>query len=142
MKYFLEGLSETADYAWERKSIILIEALPSGDTDIVNTLDESAEVVRMVGKPGVSSMFDFHNTIDETEPWDVLIERHWDIIHHIHVTDMDGIPPGIGSSDFWPSFSLLHRKGFEGWISLEIFSVPEDLHTMLQEAMSFFHQYG
>jgi len=142
LNHYREGLAETADYAWERKSRVLVESLASRDTDIVNTLEEAARIVRSVDKPGLGSMFDFHNTVDETEAWDVLLDRHWDMIHHIHVNEMDGSHPGRGPSDFRPAFSLLHSRGFEGWVSLEIFSVPEDPEIVLRETMDFFRKHG
>jgi sugar phosphate isomerase/epimerase len=138
MKYYIEGLSEAADYAWERKSRVLVESLASKDTDIVNTQAEAAEVVRAVGRPGVAGMFDFHNTLDEKEPWDVIIEKHWEIIRHVHVNEMDGSwPSGTGKADFGPVFSLLHRKKFDGWVSLEIFTVPVDPVRVLRETGDF-----
>jgi sugar phosphate isomerase/epimerase len=138
MKYFIEGLREAADYARERKSEVLVESLASKDTDIVNTGDEAAEVVRAVGRPGVAGMFDFHNTRDEMEPWAAIVEKHWDIIRHVHVNEMDGSwPAGRGKADFGPVFSLLHRRKFEGWVSLEIFTVPEDPVRVLTETMNF-----
>ena len=51
LELFAGGLSAAADYAEERRSTILLEALSSRDTDIVNTLDEAAALVRRIGKP-------------------------------------------------------------------------------------------
>lgn len=137
--YFIDGLSAAAEYAEERRSAILLESLASRDTDIVNTAGEAAEVIRTVGRQGLGGMFDFHNTADETEAWDVLVERHWDIIRHVHVNEMDGgWPAGRGRADFGPVFRLLHRRDFDGWVSLEIFTVPEEPGRVLRETMDFY----
>jgi len=132
---FTEGLISTAELAVERKSRILIEALPSADTDVVNTLFEANAVAAAVNHPGVEIMFDFHNTKDEEKPWPVLIEEYQDSIRHVHVNEMDGRWPGTGTTDFRPAFAKLAEIAYEGWISLEIFTTPEDPAAVLGETM-------
>jgi sugar phosphate isomerase/epimerase len=135
---FRDGLCAAADHAEKTGSRILLEALPSADTDIVNTLREAAEIIAAAGKPGLGGMFDFHNTTDETDPWDVLLDRYWNIIHHVHINERDGSHPVLGGkSDFSPAFSLLRRKAFDGWVSLEIFTVPGDPVRVLRETRDF-----
>jgi sugar phosphate isomerase/epimerase len=52
---------------------------------------------------------------------------------------MDGShPSGKGKADFGPAFSVLHSKGFAGWVSLEIFNVPERPRKVLREVREFF----
>ncbi|MDR3200564.1 MAG: sugar phosphate isomerase/epimerase [Spirochaetales bacterium] len=136
--WFADGLSRAAGRAEKTGSRILLEPLPRAHTDIVNTYREAADIIKEVGKPGLGGMFDFHNTIDETEPWDVLLDRYWNIIHHVHINEMDGSHPALrGKADFDPAFSLLKRRAFGGWVSLEIFSVPDDPENVLRETMEF-----
>jgi D-psicose/D-tagatose/L-ribulose 3-epimerase len=135
---FTEGLANIADYAWERKCRVLIEALAGRDTDVVNTLYEAARLVREIDKPGIRTMFDFHNTVDEREPWERLIERNWDVIEHVHVNEMDGRHPGTGATDFRPVFDLLRKKEFDKWVSLEIFFEPDDPAAVLADTMEFY----
>lgn len=139
MMYYLDGLTEAASYAEERNSAILVEALASKDTDIVNTLADASDVVRRISKPGVQTMFDFHNTVDEVDSWDVLIDRHWDSIRHVHINEMDGSWPNRESGHFAPAFKVLGKRNFQGWVSLEIFSVPEDPEKVLKETREFFN---
>jgi sugar phosphate isomerase/epimerase len=49
-------------------------------------------IVREIDSPGVSTMFDTHNAIDEVEPHAVLLDRHYDLIRHVHV-QRAGRPP-------------------------------------------------
>jgi D-psicose/D-tagatose/L-ribulose 3-epimerase len=138
--YFTEGLAGIADYAWERGSRVLVEALAGRDTDVVNTLDEAARLVREIGKPGVRTMFDFHNTADEKDAWELVVERNWDVIEHVHVNEMDGRHPGTGTTDFQPVFDLLQKKKFDKWVSLEIFFVPDDPAAVLGDTMEFYNK--
>lgn len=132
---FTEGLVSVAEYAEARRSRVLVEALASKDTDVVNTLFEAFAVASAVNHPGVEMMFDFHNTQDETKPWPVLIEEYRDLIRHVHVNEMDGRWPGTGNTDYGPAFAKLGEISYAGWVSLEIFTVPEDPVAVLRETM-------
>lgn len=135
--YIKEGLSKIAPYAAERKATILVEALPSKDTNVINTLEESRELIQDINKPGISGMFDFHNCADETRSWSELIEHYFDIIQHVHLNEVNESYPGTGNSDFTPAFMKLAEKRYTGWISLEIFHQPEDPDFVLSKTMQF-----
>jgi sugar phosphate isomerase/epimerase len=118
---FIDGLAGVAPLAAARGVTILMEALPHSQSDVVHTLEEAAAVIREVSSPGLRTMFDSHNSEDETEPHDLLIEKYFDIVRHIHVNEMDGRHPGTGDYDFVRIFRALKRLGYKGWISLEAF---------------------
>ncbi len=137
MAYFREGLAGAGERAAARSSKILLESLPSSATDILNTMAEADAILAELNCPGLSGMFDFHNTADETEPWGRLIERHWHRIGHVHLNTPDGGWPTPESRGFGASFSLLHEKEYAGWVSLEIFTVPPEPETVLADTMRF-----
>lgn len=137
MRYYEEGLAGAADYASARSSRVLVEALPSVDTDIVNTLAEAEAVVARVSRPGVSGMFDFHNTTDETEPWDELLKKHWGMTSHVHVNTLEGGWPTPASAGYDDAFAVLRNRCFAHWVSLEIFSIPDSPETVLADTMAF-----
>jgi len=118
---FVEGLAAMAPHAAERGATILLEALPAGQCDVVRTLDEAAAIVREIGSPSLRTMFDVHNAIDEREPHAALVERHFDLIRHVHVNELDGRHCGTGGYDFRPLLEVLARRAYAGWISLEVF---------------------
>lgn len=135
--YIEEGLSKIAPYAAECRATILVEALPSKDTNVINTLKESRELIRSIDKPSIRGMFDFHNCVDETLSWPELIEQYYDIIQHVHLNEVNGSYPGTGNSDFGPAFMKLAEKGYAGWVSLEIFHQPDDPDSVLSRTMQF-----
>ncbi len=118
---FVEGLASVAGHAAERGVRILVEALPKGQCDVVGTLEEAAGIVRRIGSPGVWTMFDTHNAVDETEPHAALVERYFELIRHIHVNEVDGKHCGAGDYDFAPLLRSLKKLNYGGWISLEAF---------------------
>ena len=121
-----EGLAEIAPYAAARGATLLLEALSPDQTDVVTTLDEAAAIVREIGHPGVQMVFDTHNAVAEVEQHEVLLDRHFDLVRHVHFNEMDGRQPGSGSYDFRPVLEVLDRRGYTGWVSLEVFDLAGD----------------
>jgi D-psicose/D-tagatose/L-ribulose 3-epimerase len=132
---FIDGLAEIAPHALERGVTILVEALPSDQSDIVNTLEEAAAIVKEIGSPAIQTMFDVHNTLDETEPHPVLIDRYFDLIRHVHVNEMDGRHCGTGGYDYKPALEMLRRRGYTGWISLEAFDFTPGAERLARESL-------
>jgi D-psicose/D-tagatose/L-ribulose 3-epimerase len=134
---YIEGLASVGPHAAERGVIVLVEALPKAQCDVVQTLDESADIVREIASPGVRTMFDTHNAIDEAEPHAVLIDRHYDVIRHVHVNELDGRHCGAGSYDFKPVLSVLRRRNFPGWVSLEAFDFTPGAEKLANDSLRY-----
>jgi sugar phosphate isomerase/epimerase len=136
-RHYVEGLAAVAPHAAGRGVTILVEALPKGQCDVVQTLDEAASIVREIDSPSVRTMFDTHNAVDETEPHAVLLDRHYDLIRHVHVNEMDGKHCGAGSYDFKPILNVLQRRGFPGWVSLEAFDFTPGAEKLAGDSLRF-----
>jgi sugar phosphate isomerase/epimerase len=80
-------------------------------------------------------MFDSHNAIAEAEPHAVLVERHYSVIRHVHVNELDGKHPGKGSYDFKPVLSVLAQRGYQGWISMEAFDFSFGSEVIANESI-------
>lgn len=136
--YFKEGLLRVAERARRRNVTVLVEALDKSQTDVVNTLAEARALVREIDHPAIELMFDFHNTADETEPFDALIGAHFDRIRHVHVQEMDGrhLGTGSGAETFVPGFQALKDRRYEGWVSLEAFDFTPGGTRIAEESMA------
>jgi sugar phosphate isomerase/epimerase len=134
---YIDGLTGVAPHAVERGVKVLVEALPTQQCDVVTSLDEAASIVRQIGHPGIQTMFDSHNAVNEREPHDVLVDRHFRVIQHVHVNEMDGRHPGTGTYDFKPVLRVLARRGFGGWISLEAFDFTPGPEKVAQDSLRF-----
>jgi D-psicose/D-tagatose/L-ribulose 3-epimerase len=132
-----EGLRSLADFAAQRNCTILLESLSADQTDVINTMEEAEEAIRRIDHPAIRGIFDFHNCANEEGSWEDLIEEHYPVIRHVHLNEVNGSWPGTGSSDFLPAFRKLAEKGYGGWISLEIFHLPEDPARVLKETGEF-----
>lgn len=136
-RHFVDGLAGVAPHAEERGVTILAEALPIGQCNVMTTLDQAAAIVRENGSPAVQTMFDVHNAVDEIASHDSLIQKHFDVIRHVHVNELDGRHPGTGSYDFKPILRLLRQRRFPGWISLEAFDFSPGPEVVARESLRF-----
>lgn len=136
-KHFIDGFAVAAPHASERGVTLLVEALPVGQSDVVQSLDEAAAIVRQIGSPAVRTMFDTHNAVDEVENHATLIERHFDIIRHVHVNEMDGSHAGQGDYDFKPVLATLRKLGYSGWVSLEAFNFSHGAEKIANESLRY-----
>jgi sugar phosphate isomerase/epimerase len=136
-RHFVEGLADVAPHAGQRAVTILMEALPLSQCDVVTSLDEAATLVRQIDHPAIRTMFDCHNATDETEPHAALIERHYNLIRHIHVNELDGRHPGTGTYDFKPILDVLHRREYAGWVSLEAFDFTAGAENIARESLRY-----
>jgi len=138
----VEGLAEAAAYCAARGCCLLLEALSPDQTDVITALDEAAGIVRRIDHPGLATMFDTHNAAAEKEPHAALLEKHFDLIRHVHLNEMDGGAPGTGSYDFRPVLEVLERRDFAGWVSLEIFGKSEDPEGMIARSLRYLRGDG
>jgi sugar phosphate isomerase/epimerase len=132
---YIDGLAGVAPHAAARGVTILVEALPADQADVILSLEEAASIVREIGSPGVRTMFDVHNAIDEADPHEVLVDRHFDLIRHVHVNELDGKHCGTGNYDFKPVLAMLRRRGFKGWVSLEAFDFTPGAERLANESL-------
>lgn len=137
---YIDGLAQVADHAQQRGVKILVEPLPGESTDVVNTLYEAMYVVNKIGHPAISTMFDFHNTLDETQPLDELVRQYYDHIDHVHFQNMDGtlVTADAIPQDFIPVFEVLKEKGYNKWVSLEVFDYSPGGEFIANEGMRTF----
>lgn len=133
-----EALREAGPSVGAAGCSLLLESLSPEQTDVVNTLAEAVRRARAAGSPAVSSMFDFRNLSCEAETWEVLLDRHFGDIRHVHANEIDGRAPGTGTSDYLPAFRILLSRGYRGWVSVEIFEVPADPGATLRGSMDLF----
>ncbi len=134
---FVDGIAGVSSQAAERGVTILIEALPSAQSNVVTSLDEAARIVREIASPSVRTMFDTHNAVEEMEAHATLIERHFDLIRHVHVNEMDGRHPGTGTYDFKPMLSTLLTRDYRGWVSLEAFDFSAGAETIVRDTIAY-----
>jgi D-psicose/D-tagatose/L-ribulose 3-epimerase len=134
---YVSGLTGVIPHAEQRGVTILIEALPSAQCDVIQSLEEAAGIVRDINSPAVKTMFDTHNAVEETTPHAELVDRYFHVIRHVHVNEMDGRHCGRGDYDFKPVLSTLKQRGYNGWVSLEAFDFSPGAETIANESLRY-----
>lgn len=135
-----QGLIDVAPHIAEHNVKLLLEPLSSDQTDVINTLGEAVAVVKDVNHPAVSTMFDFHNTADETRPLDELVRTYYPYIGHVQIQEMDGTYLGTGDAAeaFLPALRAFRDLNYDKWISLEVFDFapgPERIATASMQTL-------
>ena len=141
-KILAAGLARVADHARARGLKILIEPLDKTQTDVVNTIMEAIEIVKAIDHPAVRTMFDFHNTKDETDSFVTLLKKYYSYIHHVHVMEMDGkhLGTGNGLNDYVAAFQYLKTVGYNEWVSTEVFDLTPSGKVIANESMKVLKQ--
>lgn len=99
-----------------------IEAVNRYESNVVNTVDEAADIVRAVDAKTLFAHIDtFHMNIEEHDVADA-ITRNLDVIGHVHIGESHRGYLGSGSVDFSPTFKALAQGGYNGPIVFEAFS--------------------
>lgn len=132
---YIDGLAEVAPHAASRGVTILVEALPANQCDVVLSLEEAVGIVKEIDSPGVRTMFDTHNAVDEKEPHAVLVDRYLDYIRHVHVNETDGGYCGTGCYDFGSLLRVLRDRNYGGWVSLEAFDFDPGADRIARESL-------
>ena len=116
-------LARAAPVAAEHGVTLVVEPLNRGECNILNTVAESMEVVRAVGRPSVQVLVDSYHLWLEDEPLEHVRDA-MPHVRHVHVADRDGrAAPGEsgtdGSGDYRPLFATLKAGGYDGGVSVE-----------------------
>lgn len=115
----VEHLKRFGPIAARHGVTVVLEPLSRNDSNIVNSADEGAELVRAAGHPNVRLLVDtYHMAVDGEGP--ESIRRAGGLIAHAHCAERDGRGPlGTTGEDQRAYFRALKDVGYAGRISIE-----------------------
>ena len=132
----LDSISRLLDTAEACDAELIIEPLNRYETNFINTLDECAEFIQKTGSVRVGMMPDvFHMNIEAPRIGDALV-KHQKLVKYIHLADSNRRAPGWGHLDFQDVFDALGRMQFSGWLSVEVFPLP-DADSAAKQAIEY-----
>ena len=135
---FIEGVRSIVPDLEAAGVTLCVEALPTDQCDVIISLDRAAEIVDEIGSAMVQTMFDSHNAIEELQPHDELVAKHWAKIRHIHVNELDGSYPRRGGGyDFKPVLRVAAERNFQGWVSMEVFDFSPGAERIVTESITY-----
>jgi D-psicose/D-tagatose/L-ribulose 3-epimerase len=88
---------------------------------VLNTVADSADVVRQVNEPNCRLLYDtFHANIEEQDPVGVIAPNIAQI-NHVHFSENDRGTPGKGHVPWAATMKALKESGYDGWRVIEAF---------------------
>lgn len=142
LELLAECLKECADFAKDNKCpVLMIEPINRYETRLLNSLRETRQFVKRLGRKKVRLMADtFHMNIEDADMEKALRESA-SLLEHVHLADSNRWAPGQGHLDFKAVFSTLDRIGYKGWLSMEILPRPEPREAVRLSAR-FLEKHG
>ncbi|MFD0822924.1 sugar phosphate isomerase/epimerase family protein, partial [Micromonospora zhanjiangensis] len=122
---FRAALAPVAGYAGERGVSIGVEALNRYETSVVNTVEQTLDMIE--GLPAnVGLMLDtYHLNIEEADPC-AAVTLAGPYIKHVQVSGTNRGAPGADHFD-WPGFfAALRATGYRGAVCLESFTAENE----------------
>jgi len=108
-----------APIAEKHNITVAIETLNRSETNFLNTLKESDEIVEAVHHPNLKLMCDIYHALKENDPASELIKYKEHLVHCHIAEKQERTPPGVMGDDFKPYFNALKKINYNGRISLE-----------------------
>ncbi|SBW11686.1 conserved hypothetical protein [uncultured Alphaproteobacteria bacterium] len=117
-----EGLARVAEEAAGFGIRLALEIVNRYETNLINTVDQGLEMLRLIGAPNVHLHLDtFHMAIEEDDPVAALRKA----LPHLAYFELDQNHRGRldrGTLDFAPMLKLLREAGYRDLIGVEAFS--------------------
>ena len=125
----VDFLGAVAPIAAAHGVVYCLEPLGRGETPLINTVAEAAEVVRAIDSPALRTMIDCSaagatETISVSELIDTWLPTG--VVAHVQVNDPNRRAPGQGDMRFAPIFAALARHRYDGIVAVEPFDYVPD----------------
>jgi D-psicose/D-tagatose/L-ribulose 3-epimerase len=117
-----EVLRPVAEYAEQYSIMLTPEALNRFECYLYNTLDDIAMLIHEVNHPNLKMIFDTHHAHIEEKNMEDIIQKHHELITHVHISENDRGTPGSGQIRWDSIFKTLRKIDYDGWLTIEAFS--------------------
>jgi protein FrlC len=114
-----DALAEIAPVAADLGVTIAVEPTPT-DSNLIESADDAVELAQQVAAPNVKTMFDTIHVYYRNEAPTDYVYRMGDLLHYVHLSDVDRLAPGQGRGDFVGLIQALKDTGYDGFLSMEI----------------------
>jgi protein FrlC len=111
------ALQEAAADAAAHGVRLIVEATPADS----NVIDSVGDAQRLIDEAGVDAgmMFDTYHSLHRADEHEDVIEQAGDRLEYVHLSDRERDAPG-SHEDFIGIVEALRRRGYDGWLSMEI----------------------
>ena len=137
LKILGEATAELGEYSSRWDQNLFFEPLNRYESDLVNRLGDAARLIESNNAENTRILADlFHMNIEEPDIAESIREnaRH---IGHVHFVDSNRWPAGCGHTDLHGALEALTQSGFDGFLAVESFPLPDQLTAAKNAAASF-----
>ncbi len=126
-KLFIENMCILSEYAESIEQTIILEPVTPYEGTVITTSDDVYWALKTVNSPVFKAMLDLACPLTVGEPVSGYFEKLGKDLKHIHFIDCvsaseDHLIPGDGEIDFPRLVKYLGEVGYDGYLSLELFS--------------------
>lgn len=135
-----EALDELGEHARRHGVPLLYEPLNRYETNLLNRLGDTAAWLRTLQTKNVRLLADlFHMNIDEADTPAALREAG-SLVGHVHFADSNRRAVGLGQTRMAPIVAALRDIDYKGFLSAEVFPLP-DAATAARQTIAAFREH-
>lgn len=135
--YAVEVFRPAVALAATRGVTLAFEPLGPAETDFMNTVAESMELVRRVAHPNFRLNLDVKAMSAEAMPIPDVIRSAKGYVAHVQVNDPNLLGPGMGEVKYEPILAALREIGYDGWLSVEAFDFKPGAERIARESIEY-----
>lgn len=140
LAWLAEALNHLGRLAAAGGQVLLYEPLNRYETNLFNRVGDTAGFLKNLNASNIRILADlFHMNIEENSVPDAL-RGAGRFIGHVHFADSNRHAVGLGHTTMGPIIDALREIGYEGYLSAEIFPLP-DSETAARQTIESFRRY-
>ena len=132
-----EVFRPSLDPAARRGVTLAFEPLGPAETDFMNTVDQSIDLVKQINHPNFRLNIDVKAMSSEAVPIPDVIRAAKGYVAHVQVNDPNLLGPGMGEVAYEPIIAALREIGYDGWLSVEAFDFKPGAEHIAQESVRY-----
>jgi sugar phosphate isomerase/epimerase len=137
LEWLGEALEALSSQSAQFNQVLLYEPLNRYETDVFTRQGEAADFLRNLRSKNVRLLCDlFHMNIEERSIADTLRDVG-PLVGHIHWVDSNRLAMGFGHTEAAPIIAALRVIGYAGYLSAEVFPLPNGIAAAQQSLDSF-----
>jgi len=138
----MQLFSSVLDQAQERRVTLCLEPLAPSETDFINTVDQSMQMVHQINHPNFKIHLDVKAMSSQGQSVAEIIRSvAVQEIGHFHVNDANLYGPGMGDTDYGPIVQAIKEIGWDKWLSVEVFKYDPDPETIARRSIEFLRTF-
>ena len=132
-----ETFERAVQQALKRGVTICLEPLSPAETNFINTAAEAIRFVKQFESPRMKIILDVKAMSSESKPIPQIIAESWPHFAYFHANDKNLKGPGFGEVDFKPIAAALKQTGYDGYVSVEVFTFEEGPEVIATRSIEY-----